>query len=125
MKQYITYDYLLNQFICGVKRTENVDYSNKKSIRENNLGNTQYRDAAMQISKLYPERIEDFATMLTSDNCKIRVCCAVCLLEFMNCSKEQSNHALHIIRQHIHTASDKVEKTGFTIWLNNISSTKE
>ena len=83
-----TYENLFEKFLVGVEKTKNVDYLDRNSIRENNMGVDQYRKAAKKISELYPERVEDFASLLDSNDTKERICCAVCVLEFMSFSKE-------------------------------------
>ena len=115
----ISYDILLRQFIDGVKLTENIDYSDKKSVRQNNRGHDKYRDAAAKISKYFPEKIDDFSAMLTSDDSEIRICCAVCLIELINCSKEQADLARSVIIHHVQTTTDELQRTGFTMWLKS------
>lgn len=122
MRQNKTYDEWLEQFVSGVIMTQNVDYSSKKAIKKNNIGNAKYREAATQINQFFPDRIADFSALLNSDNDKVQLCCAVCMLELMQCSKEQSDLAHNAVLRHIEHTTDAAERTGLQIWLNNLAS---
>lgn len=120
-----SYDDLLNLFITGVEKTRNVDYSNKASVRRNNMGNSQYRKAAAQIGKMFPERISDFSTLLTSEKEYLRLCCAACMVELMNCPKELSDMAIAVVREHLNNTTDAIEQFGWSVWLERNSKTRE
>lgn len=124
MIEHETYECLITKFLSGVKMTQNVNYLNKKSIRRNNQGITQYREAAKQIAELYPDRIAEFALFLFSDDNDVKRCCAVCMLELMHCSEEYNSQALRVIEVHMKTTTDPAEKRGFAIWLDRIHSKK-
>lgn len=113
-----TYDELLELFVSGVKMTENTDYSSRYSVRKHNRGVRQYRKAASQINALYPECLDDFSSLLTSTNSKVNLCCAVCMIELMDCSREHLLLAYKIIIKHIESTSVPGERMGFEMWLS-------
>ena len=114
-----TYNQLVQCFFAGVDKTRYVDYSNRISVRMNNQGVLQYRNAAKNISEYFPEKIEDFSNLLFNEDAKIRICCAVCLVELMSCSKKQRELAINTVKNYIQTTSAPSEKRGFSIWMEN------
>lgn len=114
-----TYNQLVKYFFVGVDKTRYVDYSNKISVRKNNQGVLQYRNAAKNISEYFPEKIADFSNLLFNEDSKVRICCAVCLVELMACSKKQHELAINTVKNYIQTTSDPAEKMGFSIWIEN------
>ena len=124
MKKILSYDNLIQCFIDGIEKTENVDYSDKNSVKRNNRGVDEYRKAAKQIGELYPERIEDFSILLNSDNIKIRVCCAICMIELMICTTEQQSRALSVVREFHNVYADSAEKMMLGVWLEKHKNNK-
>lgn len=117
MQRKASYESLLKRFLSGVEKTKNVDYSDRESIRRNNLGVDQYRKAAEQIGKLYPERIEDFSSLLDSCDPKEKVCCGICMIELMECSKEQNARAYVVLKNNYDFSMNGAEKMMFEVWL--------
>ncbi len=114
------YDQYLEIFIRGVMDTINIDYGDKASARKNNRGVDRYRKAAKDIGTFYPDRIEEFSELLLHDEAKIRICCAVCLVELMGCSVDIKNQAVDHIEQYRKTC-DGAEAMGWDWWLKKYS----
>lgn len=116
-----TYDQYVKLFISGVMDTINIDYGDKASVRKNNRGVDRYRKAAKDIGTFYPDRIEEFSELLLHDEAKIRICCAVCLVELMGCSADIKNQAVDHIKQHRKTCDGTAEAMGWDWWLKEYS----
>ena len=86
-----TYDQLIEQFINGVKCTIDVDYANKNSVKKNNKGVDQYRQAAKQINEQFPDQKDNFASLLNHPTNKVSVACAVCMIELMDYDEKWRN----------------------------------
>ena len=125
MKKVLSYDELVKCFIAGVEKTRNVDYSDKNSVKRNNKGVTEYRKAAKQIGELYPERVEDFSILLNMDDIKIRVCCAICMIELMSCSYEQCNRAFSVVYEYYNVHANSAEKMMIGMWLQKYRNIKQ
>ena len=106
----------LCNFLQGVKMTENVDYLDKKSIRKNNKGVDLYRKNAKYIADFYPNKISDFLTLLSNDNEKVKICCAICATEFMQINKEQKEFIKNIVVEHFNK-SDAAEQMMWRVWI--------
>ena len=115
MQRKASYESLLKRFLSGVEKTKSVDYLDKKSIRRNNAGVDQYRKAAKQIGEMYPERIEDFSSLLYSGDVKEKTCCGVCMIELMDCSDEQNARAYSVLKN-LDPHRNEAEKMMFEIW---------
>ena len=111
-----SYERCLNDFLCGVSMTENIDYSNMKSVRKNNSGVDKYRKNAKYIANFHPDRINDFLTLLNHENENVRVCCGVCAVELMEISENQRGVIKGIIQKHS-SESGRAEQMGWTSWL--------
>ena len=124
MKKVPSYDHLIKCFIEGVEKTKNVDYLDKYSIKRNNEGVDEYRKAAIQISEFYPENVSQFSSLLNSDDVKIRVCCAICMIELMTCSNEQRLRAYSAVYEFYNEHADSAEKMMIDVWLEKHRSIK-
>lgn len=112
-----SFEQLVAAFVEGVQKTQDVDYENRASVRRNNRGVEQYRLAIKEIDLLYLERIDELAELLNDSRPKIRLCCAVCLVELTRCSEEIYQRAVSVVEKYALTA-DAVDKRGFYIWLD-------
>ena len=115
-----SYETLLKRFLAGVEKTKHMDYSDMKTVRANNRGVDQYRKAATQIGELYPERIDDFASMLNSDDFILKRCVAVCMVELMPCSEKHRSQAFEFFIEHYNTETDELEKAMIMMWLKKM-----
>lgn len=122
MQRKASYESLLKRFLSGVEKTKNVDYLDKQSIRRNNAGVDQYRKAAKQIGEMYPEHIEDFSSLLDCGDSKEKICCGICMIELMECSKEQNSHAYSVLKEHYDTSMNGAEKMMFEVWFQKYTS---
>ena len=113
-----TYDQLIEQFINGVKCTIDVDYANKNSVKKNNKGVDQYRQAAQEIAKFFPDKKEDFSRLLHHPINKVRLNCAVCMIELMNYNEMFCLKALTVIKSE-YFKKDRVEKIMINLWLKD------
>jgi len=112
-----SFDRLLERFINGVEKTVNVDYAKAGSVRRNNRGVDQYRKAAKEIDELYPERLDEFAQLLNDPSLRIRICCAVCLVDLTRCSSETYEKAILTVEEYV-KSDDCTSKLGFGVWLS-------
>ena len=117
MQRKPSYETLYKRFIAGVDKTRTIDYLDRASIRRNNAGVDQYRKAAKQIGELYPERIDDFAILLKSDDKKLRKCCAICMVDLMNLSDEQYDRAYSTAYEIYLSCTDRIEIIHTEYWL--------
>ena len=117
MQRKPSYETLIKRFVVGVEKTKNIDYLDRASIRRNNAGVDQYRKAAKQIGEVYPERVEDFAILLNSDDLRLRKCCAICMVELMNCSDEQYDRAYSTVLELYLSCTDSLERLNTEYWL--------
>ena len=124
MKKIPFYEDLINRFIYGVEKTKNVDYADKNSVKNNNKGVAEYRNAAQQIGELYPEYIENFSILLKSDDIKIRLCCAICMVELMTCSIEQMHRAFLVVEEYYNVHADNSERMMIGVWLERYKKQK-
>ncbi len=111
-----SYEKCLHDFLRGVKMTETIDFFDKKSVRKNNLGVDIYRKNAKYIADFYPEKIADFLTLLTHNKENVRICCAVCVIEFMNVDENQKEVIKNIIQKHSNE-SNPADQMGWDVWL--------
>ena len=118
-----TFEEYMEQFLKGVADTVCVDYSTPASVKKANRGVDLYRKTAALIDKHYPNRLDDFANLMYSDLPKVRICCAVSVLELTHYTEEQELAALAIIKDTM-KQSDAAEKFGWEIWLKNWQSGK-
>lgn len=114
-----SYAWYVEQFINGVKKTEKVDYSDANSVKLNNKGVNQYRQAAINIKRLFPDRIGDFAEMLYDKDRTIALCCAICIVEIMQCNGSLKNKAIQVVDTYINIYADETDKMGLQTWMNN------
>jgi len=112
-----SYDKLIKKFIAGVDATKNIDYLSRQSIRKNNRGVVTYRKTAQMIGKQYPEKIGEFASFLDSDDQKLKVCTAHCLLELMPCTREIEGKALKVLRDYMDNCP-QCDTIGYEIWFD-------
>ena len=117
VKKTPSYDSLIVIFLDGVEKTKNIDYSDKSSIKKNNRGVDEYRKAAKKIGELYPENINKFSNLLSSDDVQTRLCCAICIIELMNCSSEQQDRAYSVVYEYHNNYADSAEKMMIEVWL--------
>jgi len=114
MKSFEKY---IEQFLSGVAATADVDYSNPASVRKSNKGVELYRKSASHIDKYYPDRLDDFASLMQSELPKVSICCAVSLLDLTeHYTEEQEMRALEIITNTMNK-SNNAEKYGWSVWL--------
>ena len=117
MKRKPSYETLYNRFLAGIEKTKSVDYSDKASIRRNNAGVDQYREAAERIAELYRDRIDEFALLLNSNDVKERQCCAICMVEIMKVTDQKLKLALGEIKNYYDSYADEAEKMIIDVWL--------
>lgn len=122
MQRIPSYETLYKRFIDGVEKTKNIDYLDRHSIKKNNSGVDQYRKAAKQIGELYPDRIEDFAILLDSDDIKLKICCAICLVELMNAPEGQQSLAISEVKQYYRFYANGAEKMMIEVWLEKMAT---
>mgnify|MGYP002579345539 CR=1 FL=1 len=111
----------VDDFLTGVLKTINVDYSKPAQVRENNKGTDMYRLSAKRINRYYPDRIKDFANLLNSDKPKVRLCCAVCLIELCDISQDLCQKALLIIQEKIDNGTS-FDRFVWSTWIESNSS---
>ena len=116
-----SFEYYLNEFLKGISWQEGVDYGNPLSVRKYNRGTDTYRKAAKNIYQNHPERIDDFAVLLDSDNNNIRLCCAVCLVEICHCSGPLYKKCISIVKEEL----NGWQELGWKMWLNKWEKTGE
>ena len=114
------YDYLyyVEMFKEGVFATQNIDYGKPADVKKNNKGVKQYRRSVELINKHYPDRLFDFSTFLKSSDKKLKICCAVCLVELTDASIEIKRNACNAIKEHM-TSCEKYEKMGWDVWMKS------
>ena len=114
----VKYEKLLQKFINGVKCTIDVDYANKNSVKKNNKGVDQYRQAAKQINEQFPDQKDNFASLLNHPTNEVKVACAVCMIELMDYNENWRNQALEVIKAD-YPSKPRFEKSMINIWLKN------
>ncbi len=114
----VKYEKLLQKFISGVECTVNVDYTDKISVKKNNKGVDQYRKAAKQINEQFPDQKDNFASLLNHPTNKVKVACAVCMIELMDYTENWRNQALEVIKAD-YPSRPRFEKAMINIWLQN------
>ena len=112
-----SFEKCLNDFLYGVELTKNIDYLDAKSIRKNNQGVNLYRKSAKYIAKYHSTRTDEFINLLNCNDADVQVCCAVCLVEFMNETIMDKGLIKNIIFKNLANA-DQAEKMGWEIWLS-------
>jgi hypothetical protein len=111
-----SYEESIRDFLQGVKMTESIDYMDKKSIEKNNTGVYMYRKNAEYIINFYPDKINDFLNFLNHKSENVRVCCAVCVIEFMQVDEIREAIIKNILQNYIEKLC-LAEKMGWHIWL--------
>lgn len=111
-----SYEIYLCEFLRGVNMTESIDYLDRKKTKKNNLGVDIYRKNAKYIAKFYPNKTYDFLSLLNNENENVRICCAVCAIEFMRVD-ENIKEAIKSIIQEYSNKSNPAEQMGWHIWL--------
>ena len=114
----VKYEKLLQKFISGAECTVNVDYTDKISVKKNNKGVDQYRKAAKQINEQFPDQKDNFASLLNHPTNKVKVACAVCMIELMDYTENWRNQALEVIKAD-YPSKPRFEKSMINIWLKN------
>ena len=112
------YEKLLQKFISGAECTVNVDNIDKTSVKKNNKGVDQYRQAAKQICERFPNQRDNFANLLNYPVNEVRVACAVCMIELMDYDEKWRNQALEVIKAD-YPSKPRFEKSMVNIWLKN------
>lgn len=118
MKSYIQY---VETWRDAVLASRNPDYGNMASVRKANRAVDKYRKNAERIGAEYPDKIEDFASLMKDADEEIRVIAAVCLVELMPHTKSHLDQAREIILERMSIAPE-YEKMGWQWWLENFYS---
>ena len=113
-----TFEEYVDDFLIGISKTVHVDYSKPAQVRENNKGTDLYRSSAKRINRYYPDRIKDFANLLNSDSPKVRLCCAVCLIELCDITEDLCQKALLVVQEKIDTGTS-FDRRVWSIWLES------
>ena len=111
-----TFEQLVDIFYDNARQSFDIDYNNEKSIRRANENVNRYRKAAEKKGRLYPESIEEFSNLLLDCNKDVALCAAICLVELMPHSKQQSLKAFQIVEQYLNNC-DEAMKWGLEQWL--------
>ncbi len=111
-----SFEYYVQRFLLGVSYTQNVQYESRESVKRNNQGTAMYRKAATSVGKYYPDRICEFASLLTHEDRDTRIACAVCIGELMDADPETRVRALELIKD-VAKNGDPIERFGFGVWL--------
>ena len=115
-----TFEELIEEFVTNATNSKKpFDYSNKKEVKEHNKFVINYREIAKKINDNYQTRIDDFVKLLRQDT--IKTCCAVCIIEIINCEDKYKQMAIRAIEDFVATSDDKASVEGFKIYLKGIN----
>ena len=114
------FDLNIQRFIeAAIQSSQKVDYSKKAEVRTHNQAVNCYRKIAKSINDKYPSKLSDFSRLLNYESDYVRLCCAVCMIEFMNFSAAQKQNAFNTVQKYIDSIDDSIEKAGLSIWIRN------
>lgn len=110
----------IEDFLNGVRQTENIDYLDTNSVRKNNKGVDLYRKSAKYISKYHSNKIIEFMKLLNSKNINVQICCAVCLIEFMELDYNEKEYVKKILQNNL-DKTNQAEKLGWKVWFSKLN----
>lgn len=93
------YEDAKQSFRINVIKANIRDYENKLSVKQLNQAVDEYRAEARFIAKNYRRKINDFAKLINDEDINVRLCAAICLVEFMGCSKRIYWKSIEVIKE--------------------------
>ena len=110
-----SYENLFKCFLTDVEKRKNIDYCDKNSIRRYNAAMDRIIKVSRQISEMYPDHIDEFSSLLNSDDIKLQLTCACMMVQFMNCTEKQLYRAQKWIIEYCCNYANGAEKMAFEV----------
>ena len=115
----MTKEGFIDEFINCVKGMRNVDYADATSVNKYNRLSIKTIKVARLISEKYPEYIPNFAKLLQYSDWDVKLSCASCLIQNINCSEYEKHCAINTIMEYIST-HDNVQAMGWRMKLKDL-----
>lgn len=115
MTKIPSFETLLKRFMTDVEKRKNIDYCDKNSIRRYNAAMDRIVKISKQISEIYPECIDEFSTLLDSDDISMQSTCAAAMIQFMDCTEEQQKRAYKFIIEYCCKYAHGADKMAYEV----------
>lgn len=96
----MTFEQLLEEFLRCVEIRKTVDYGDSHSVRAYNRAADRYGKVVDRIDAHFPDRREEFAALMHSDDPDVRSTAAFCVLMRIRYTPEMEAQALENIREY-------------------------
>ena len=118
-----TYEKLIDTYLECAKTHYHIDYADKISVKRGNKAVTTMIGIAKLINEKYPERIEDFSSLLNTTTNRIDIWAAHHILEHMNYSNSMEKRALAVIKKY--SKENTANGLGNRMWLDEWKKKKK
>lgn len=113
----LSFDELIAEFIRCIEIRKAVDYGDKHSVRTYNRAADRYGKIVDRIDEHFPDRREDFAALMHSEDSDVRSTAALCVLTQIHYTPEMEKQALKNIREYFR--KDPLAGIARDIWFDD------